>query len=198
MRRGMNSSSASYKIKKEIIANKSNITLLKNTLENSIKRINENTIKSSKNTNYFSSIPNILFGSLINFREKREILLDNSNNILDLKLIDTYPINLEIINGVFSPILTSHYYFTGTIEINNTTKKHKLFEFSLVDENTNEEVFKYKHTLIGGFNTFNMSKMFKLIANPSKTYKYSFRAKGDKLKLNNIDFNLFRINGTMA
>lgn len=196
--RGSTTNSVSRKIKREITTNKDNVTILKNTLENSIKRINENTTNITKNQININGIGCVLLQSLINFRQKDEIITDVSNSILDLTLKDTYVINMEMEDGIFKPFRTAHYFLSGSFEVNNTTKKHKLLEFSLYDEYANKEVFKYKQTLIGGFNTITISKMIRLLANPAKTYTYSFRAKGDKLKLNNIDFNLFRINGTMA
>lgn len=178
--------------------NSENTTIIKEALQNSIEQINKNTIKLNQHSSNISSIQNVLFNSLINFTQKDEIITDNSNIKLDLALIDTYPINIDMIDGVFKPTKTSHYYLNGSFEVNNTTKKHKLFELCLYDEYTNKEVFATKQTLIGGFNTLPITKMFKLLGNPAKTYGYSFRAKADKIKLNNIDFNLFRINGTMA
>lgn len=178
--------------------NEDNVMLLKDALENTIHRINDNTITINKNSTNITAVGCVLFNSLINFTNKDATTLDLSYNTLDLQLIDTYPINLDIKDGVFTPIKTSHYYLNGSFEVNNTTKKHKLFELCLYDEYSNEVVFKIKQTLIGGFNTLPITKTIKLIGNPAKTYKYSFRAKGDNIVIDNIDFNLFRINGTMA
>lgn len=198
MKRGGTSITISRKIKREITTNKDNVSILKNTLETSIKRINENTTNITKNQININGIGCALLQSLINFKQKDEIITDASNSILDLTLTDTYTINMDIKDGIFKPFRKAHYFLSGSFEVNNTTKKHKLLHFCLYDEYANKEVFAIKQTLIGGFNTISFSKMFKLLANPAKTYTYSFRAKGEKLKINNIDFNLFRINGTMA
>ena len=191
-------SNVSKKIKREIITNRENIVLLKTTLEKSIKRINENTLNADKNANNLSSIGNVLFNELINFKQKDEVITDMSNGRLLLTLIDTYPINMEYIDGIFKPTKTHDYLLTGSFEVNNTTKKHKLFELCLYDEDLNIDLFTIKQTLIGGFNTLPIYKCVKIVGDPYKKKGYSFRAKGDKIKLNNVDLNLLKINGTMA
>lgn len=178
--------------------NSRNLNTIKDTLETSMKRINENTTNITQNQINVNGIGCVLLQSLINFKQKEEIITDNSSTILDLTLKDTYVINMKMEDGVFKPFRTAHYFLSGSFEVNNTTKKHKLFTFSLHDEFNKRQIFSYKHTLIGGYTTLSFNKMIKLLADPSKSYGYSFRVNGEKLKINNVDFNLFRINGTMA
>lgn len=178
--------------------NNDNCVMLKNEIDANSYLIDEAKDKIVKMRQDVNSIGVVLFNSMINFREKREIMTDISFNKIELNLIDTYPINLDYKDGIFKPIKTAHYYLNGSFQVINSTEKQKDIVFSLFDDTNKKEILNIKQTLIGGTHTIPIVDLIKLSGIASKKQHYYFRVMGDKLKIKKVCINLLRINGTMA
>lgn len=187
-----------YKNKLNIKKNNDNCVMLENQINSNSHLIDETIDKLEKVRQDVNSIGVVLFNSMINFRENREIMTDISFNKIELNLIDTYPINLDYTDGIFKPIRTAHYYLNGSLEIENSSKENKDVVFSLFDDTNKKEILNIRQTLITGTHTIPIVDLIKLSGIASKKQHYYFRAKGDALKINKVCMNLLRINGTMA